>query len=82
LFIYVCYHLILISTGHDNLCSTSLQDIEFMEKKIEDCEKVLKRSNAKEAKVELECCQKVSTLNQYFLISFSTLHSYSFLSLM
>lgn len=44
-----------------------VQDIEFMEKKIEDCEKVLKRSNAKEAKLELECCQKVS-------IYFSSIH--------
>lgn len=37
-----------------------LQDIEFMDRKIEDLEKVLKRSNAKEHKIEMECCQKVS----------------------
>jgi obg-like ATPase 1 len=36
-----------------------LKDIEFMDRKIEDLEKVLKRSNAKEHKIEMECCQKV-----------------------
>jgi obg-like ATPase 1 len=36
-----------------------LKDIEFMDRKIEDLEKVLKRSNDKQTKLELECCQKV-----------------------
>jgi obg-like ATPase 1 len=31
-----------------------------MDRKIEDLEKVLKRSNDKQTKLELECCQKVS----------------------
>jgi obg-like ATPase 1 len=30
-----------------------------MDRKIEDLEKVLKRSNDKQTKLELECCQKV-----------------------
>ncbi|GMN54664.1 hypothetical protein TIFTF001_023783 [Ficus carica] len=36
-----------------------LKDIEFMEKKIEDLEKSMKRSNDKQLKIEHECCQKV-----------------------
>lgn len=36
-----------------------LKDIEFMERKVEDLEKAMKRSNDKQLKLELECCQKV-----------------------
>lgn len=36
-----------------------LKDREFMERKVEDIEKVLKRSNDKHIKLELECCKKV-----------------------
>ncbi|KAL3696669.1 hypothetical protein R1sor_010745 [Riccia sorocarpa] len=36
-----------------------LKDLEFMARKVEDLEKALKRSNAKELKVEMECCVKV-----------------------
>ncbi|KAF1895331.1 hypothetical protein Lal_00043977 [Lupinus albus] len=39
-----------------------LKDIEFMERKIEDVEKSMKRSNDKQLKIELECCQKVKAL--------------------
>ncbi|MED6172449.1 hypothetical protein PIB30_050210 [Stylosanthes scabra] len=35
------------------------EDIEFMERKIEDLEKRMKRGNDKQLKIELECCQKV-----------------------
>lgn len=56
------FYIPLISSKWDEILSALLQDIEFMEKKIDDCEKVLKRSNAKEAKMELECCQKVRYL--------------------
>ena len=36
-----------------------LKDIEFMHRAIEDLEKVLKRSNDKQVKLEHECCLKV-----------------------
>ncbi|KAK2967696.1 hypothetical protein RJ640_017994 [Escallonia rubra] len=36
-----------------------LEDLEFMERKIEDLEKSMKRSNDKQLKVEHELCQKV-----------------------
>ncbi|KAB1222825.1 Obg-like ATPase 1 [Morella rubra] len=36
-----------------------LKDIEFMEKRIEDLEKSMKRSNDKQLKIEHELCQKV-----------------------
>ncbi|CAJ2657961.1 unnamed protein product [Trifolium pratense] len=36
-----------------------LKDIEFMQNKLEDLEKSMKRSNDKQLKIELECCQKV-----------------------
>ena len=36
-----------------------LKDIEFMQRAIEDLEKVLKRSNDKQVKLEHECCLKV-----------------------
>eukprot|EP00252_Welwitschia_mirabilis_P004747 TRINITY_DN15041_c0_g1_i1.p1 TRINITY_DN15041_c0_g1~~TRINITY_DN15041_c0_g1_i1.p1 ORF type:complete len:395 (-),score=84.98 TRINITY_DN15041_c0_g1_i1:473-1657(-) len=36
-----------------------LKDIEFMERRIEDLEKTMKRSNDKHLKIEMECCQKV-----------------------
>ncbi|XP_020587395.1 obg-like ATPase 1 [Phalaenopsis equestris] len=36
-----------------------LKDIEFMERRIDDLEKSMKRSNDKQLKIELECCQKV-----------------------
>ncbi|XP_023745379.1 obg-like ATPase 1 [Lactuca sativa] len=39
-----------------------LKDIEFMERRIEDLEKILKRSNDKQVKVEHELCLKVKTL--------------------
>ena len=39
-----------------------LKDIEFMERKIEDVEKSMKRSNDKQLKIELECCQRVKAL--------------------
>ncbi|KAL5140763.1 Obg-like ATPase 1 [Glycine soja] len=39
-----------------------LKDIEFMERKIEDIEKSMKRSNDKQLKIELECCQRVKAL--------------------
>ncbi|MED6108314.1 hypothetical protein PIB30_022593 [Stylosanthes scabra] len=35
------------------------RDIEFMERKIEDLEKRMKRGNDKQLKIELECCQMV-----------------------
>ncbi|KAF6150644.1 hypothetical protein GIB67_022256 [Kingdonia uniflora] len=35
------------------------EDIEFMERKVEDIEKAMKRSNDKQLKIELECCEKV-----------------------
>ena len=38
-----------------------LKDIEFMERKIEDLEKSMKRSNDKQLKIEHECCQRVWT---------------------
>jgi obg-like ATPase 1 len=38
-----------------------LKDLEFMEKKIEDIEKSMKRSNDKQLKIELDLCQKVKT---------------------
>ncbi|XP_056175803.1 obg-like ATPase 1, partial [Syzygium oleosum] len=36
-----------------------LKDVEFMERKIEDLEKSMKRSNDKQLKIEHECCMKV-----------------------
>ncbi|KAJ6727636.1 OBG GTPASE FAMILY [Salix koriyanagi] len=36
-----------------------LKDIEFIERRIEDVEKSMKRSNDKQLKIELELCQKV-----------------------
>lgn len=36
-----------------------LKDVEFVKRTIEDLEKVLKRSNDKQSKIELELCQKV-----------------------
>ncbi|TVU02111.1 hypothetical protein EJB05_52477 [Eragrostis curvula] len=36
-----------------------LKDIEFVEKRIEDLEKSMKRSNDKQLKIELELCQRV-----------------------
>ncbi|KAK3022259.1 hypothetical protein RJ639_047653 [Escallonia herrerae] len=36
-----------------------LEDLEFMERKIEDLEKSMKRSNDKQLKIEHELCQKV-----------------------
>ncbi|XP_011624023.1 obg-like ATPase 1 isoform X2 [Amborella trichopoda] len=36
-----------------------LKDIEFMERKLEDLEKSMKRSNDKQLKIEHECCEKV-----------------------
>lgn len=56
----VCVFPILIMHGYLAASMVLLQDIEFMDRKIEDLEKVLKRSNAKEHKIEMECCQKVS----------------------
>ena len=48
------------------------KDIEFMERKIEDLEKSMKRSNDKQLKVEHECSQKVCVfLELYLLFSFS-----------
>ncbi|KAG2395493.1 Obg-like ATPase [Vigna angularis] len=41
-----------------------LKDVEFMERKIEDVEKSMKRSNDKQLKIELECCQRVKALLQ------------------
>lgn len=38
-----------------------LKDIEFMERKLEDLEKTMKRSNDKQLKIEHECCQKVKS---------------------
>ncbi|KAI7742240.1 hypothetical protein M8C21_033973 [Ambrosia artemisiifolia] len=38
-----------------------LKDIEFMERRIEDLEKSMKRSNDKQLKIELEVCLKVKT---------------------
>lgn len=38
-----------------------LKDLEFMEKKIEDLEKSMKRSNDKQLKIELELCQRIKT---------------------
>ncbi|KAF9603175.1 hypothetical protein IFM89_034508 [Coptis chinensis] len=35
-----------------------LKDIEFMERKVEDLEKNMKRSNDKQLKLEHECCEK------------------------
>lgn len=40
--------------------ASQLQDIEFIEKRIEDVEKSMKRSNDKQLKIELELCLKVS----------------------
>ena len=56
----VCVFPIRIMHGYLAASMVLLQDIEFMDRKIEDLEKVLKRSNAKEHKIEMECCQKVS----------------------
>ncbi|CAJ1962954.1 unnamed protein product, partial [Sphenostylis stenocarpa] len=39
-----------------------LKDVEFMERKVEDIEKSMKRSNDKQLKIELECCQRVKAL--------------------
>ncbi|KAE9452430.1 hypothetical protein C3L33_15673, partial [Rhododendron williamsianum] len=39
-----------------------LKDLEFMENKIEDIEKSMKRSNDKQLKIELELCQRVCGL--------------------
>nr|KYP62487.1 Obg-like ATPase 1 [Cajanus cajan] len=39
-----------------------LKDVEFIERKIEDIEKSMKRSNDKQLKIELECCQRVKAL--------------------
>ncbi|KAL2341552.1 hypothetical protein Fmac_009492 [Flemingia macrophylla] len=39
-----------------------LKDVEFMDRKIEDIEKSMKRSNDKQLKIELECCQRVKAL--------------------
>ncbi|KAL5164626.1 Obg-like ATPase 1 [Glycine soja] len=36
-----------------------LKDIQFMERKIQDIEKSMKRSNDKQLKIELQCCQRV-----------------------
>ncbi|PIA39832.1 hypothetical protein AQUCO_02600355v1 [Aquilegia coerulea] len=36
-----------------------LKDIEFMEGKVEDLEKSMKRSNDKQLKLEHECCEKI-----------------------
>ena len=58
-FVFVFY-TIRIMHGYLAASMVLLQDIEFMDRKIEDLEKVLKRSNAKEHKIEMECCQKVS----------------------
>ncbi|WRX27157.1 GTP binding domain - like 10 [Theobroma cacao] len=38
-----------------------LKDVEFIEKKVEDLEKSMKRSNDKQLKIELELCQKVKS---------------------
>ncbi|KAF9601696.1 hypothetical protein IFM89_022116, partial [Coptis chinensis] len=35
-----------------------MKDIEFMEKKVEDLENSMKRSNDKHLKLEHECCEK------------------------
>uniref|UniRef100_A0A2N9GID8 OBG-type G domain-containing protein n=1 Tax=Fagus sylvatica TaxID=28930 RepID=A0A2N9GID8_FAGSY len=40
-----------------------LKDIEFMERRIEDVEKSMKRSNDKQLKIELELCQKGDPLS-------------------
>eukprot|EP00249_Psilotum_nudum_P003678 c17134_g1_i1 orf=241-1419(+) len=39
-----------------------LKDEEFMENKVDDLEKTLKRCNDKHLKLELECCKKVQAL--------------------
>jgi len=39
-----------------------IKDIEFMERRIEDLEKSMKRSNDKQLKVELEVCLKVPSI--------------------
>ncbi|KAJ6865173.1 obg-like ATPase 1 [Populus alba x Populus x berolinensis] len=36
-----------------------LKDIEFIERRIEDVEKSMKRSNDKQLKIEMEMCQRV-----------------------
>ncbi|KAL5731601.1 Obg-like ATPase 1 [Ranunculus cassubicifolius] len=36
-----------------------LKDVEFMERKVEDLEKAMKRSNDKQLKQEHECCDKI-----------------------
>ncbi|KAL5977374.1 Obg-like ATPase 1 [Asimina triloba] len=36
-----------------------LKDIEFIERKLEDIEKSMKRSNDKQLKIEHECCEKI-----------------------
>ncbi|KAL9252525.1 Obg-like ATPase 1-like protein [Drosera capensis] len=38
-----------------------LKDLEFMERRIEDLEKSMKRSNDKQLKIEHECCLRIKT---------------------
>ena len=40
--------------------ASRLQDIEFIERRIDDVEKSMKRSNDKQLKIEHELCLKVS----------------------
>lgn len=53
-----------------------------MERKLEDLEKSMKRSNDKQLKIEHDCCQRVSssawTTNFLQQISFSCLHWMTF----
>ncbi|KAF8410672.1 hypothetical protein HHK36_003204 [Tetracentron sinense] len=42
-----------------------LKDIEFMERKVEDIEKSMKRSNDKQLKLEHECCEKAPVSERY-----------------
>ena len=56
--------LLLINTKYDCFrVFVRVKDLEFMEKKLEDLEKSMKRSNDKQLKIEHELCQKVCVLS-------------------
>lgn len=64
----ICTSCITVFLGslHNILFHFYLQDIEFVEKRIEDLDKQMKRSNDKQLKIEHELCQRVGFILNLF----------------
>jgi len=61
IFVWICVSLGMQTKIKCDLLFSFLKDVEFMERKLEDLEKRMKRSNDKQLKIGHECSQRVST---------------------